>query len=52
MQGCNYVFSKEEEFKEHLKETHKTLEHAVLIHHFNHWYIAQLFHNKFNYQTD
>jgi hypothetical protein len=52
MQGYNSVFSKEEEFKEHLIDIHKTSEDTVLTHNFNHWYIAQLFDNKFQHRTE
>jgi hypothetical protein len=36
MQGCNSVFSKEDELKEYLKDIHKIFEHAALIHIINH----------------
>jgi hypothetical protein len=36
MQRCNSVFSKEDELKEHLKDIHKTTEHAALTHNSNH----------------
>jgi hypothetical protein len=52
MQGYNSVFSKEYELKEHLKDIHKPLEHAALTYHFDHWYIAQLFDNKFQHPTE
>jgi hypothetical protein len=52
MHGCNSVFSKEDELKEHLKDIHKTVEHAALTYNFNHWYFAQLFDNKFQYRIN
>jgi hypothetical protein len=52
MQDCNYIFEEAKELKMHFKDFHNILEDVALTYNFDHWYLVQLFDNKFRHLTE